>query len=438
MTAIFALASGHGRCGVSVVRVSGPQALDAVRYLCPKLSENVVPRQAYFTKLVDMKGAELDQILLLYFQAPHSFTGEDVVEFHCHGSAYVIETLLSILAEQPGLKMAEPGEFTRRAFENGKLDLTQAEGLYDLIHSQTEAQHHLALGQLNGALSEKYQSWHERLKQVLSYAEAAIDFADEELPAGFQKQIDEKISQLELQISQHMQGSKGEQIREGFSVVILGAPNVGKSSMINTLANKELAIVSDMAGTTRDMIEASVQLNGQLVVFVDTAGLNKTPRDAVEAEGIRRARERAEKADLKLVMLAADQLEWPEGVPQDDRTLVVINKADKEKPSLPSDIEKTSPFFVSVKQGDGLDALLSHVGNFLAGLNKEAVPLTRVRHRLALEQVLEWLRTARTAPEVGLLAEGLRCAMRELGGITGQVDIEDLLDVIFADFCIGK
>ena len=438
MTTIFAFASGHGRCGVSVVRVSGPQALVAARKLCPSLPEKPTARQAYFTNLCDLRGQNLDHILLLYFPAPHSFTGENVVEFQCHGSPYILETVLSSLAQIPDFRMAEPGEFTRRAFENGKLDLTQAEGLYDLIHSQTEAQHHLALGQLNGQLSEQYQAWHDRLKQLLSYAEAAIDFADEELPDGFQQQIDEKIEQLSQQVEAHISGSKGEQIREGFSVVILGAPNVGKSSLINVLSKKELAIVSDIAGTTRDMIETSVQLNGQLVVFVDTAGLNKTPRDAVEAEGIRRARQRAENADLKIVMLSVEHLEWPLGLEKDDKTVVVINKVDQHMPDMPADIQALNPFMLSVKDGKGIADLLCHIGKILSNLNKEAVPLTRVRHRIALEHTLYWLNEALNVPEVGLLAESLRCAMRELGGITGRVDVEDLLDVIFADFCIGK
>lgn len=437
MTTIFGLASGHGRCGVSVVRISGPRALACAQKLCPALQE-IPANQALYTPLYTKIGVLLDKILLLYFKAPRSFTGEDVVEFHCHGSSYIVETLLGDLANEEGCRLAEPGEFTRRAFENGKLDLTQVEGLYDLIHAQTDAQHHMALGQLNGALSQKYDLWRDALIKVLSYSEAAIDFADEELPEAFSEDIHKRITSLKGELEGHLENSYGEQIREGFSVVIIGEPNVGKSSFLNHIANRDVAIVSDIAGTTRDMIEVSLNIKGHKVVFVDTAGLTRTPKDAIEEEGIQRARARADNADLKLLLLSVENPLVPEGIEIDAKTLVLLNKSDKGMHKELPNLGNAPHFMTSVKENKGISEVLSSVGERLSALNKEAIPLTRVRHRVALEKALGFLEQAFKEQDIGLKTESLRLAVYEIGRITGHVDVEDLLDVIFSDFCIGK
>ena len=250
--------------------------------------------------------------------------------------------------------------------------------------------------------------------------------------------IKTKIQRLAHALAEHLKNSHGEKIREGFSVVILGQPNVGKSSLMNLLMNRDVAIVSDIAGTTRDMIEASLDLGGQKVVFVDTAGLTQTPKDDIEKIGIDRAKKYAHNADLKLLVLSADDMKIPQDVVVDKQTLIVINKIDKKTPILPKSLEEMNPYLISVKQHHGIECVLEEIRQRISHINKEAVPLTRIRHRLALEKSLSWLTQAEMESEISLMAESLRCSVYELGRITGHVDVEDLLDVIFSDFCIGK
>jgi len=338
--------------------------------------------------------------------------------------------------------MAEAGEFTRRAFENGKMDLTEAEAIADLIHAETEAQRKQALRQLDGALGKLYEDWRKRLSRSLAYMEAAIDFSDEELPADMIEKQSAELYLLRASIAAHLNDNRrGERLREGFSIAILGPPNAGKSSLLNALAQRDAAIVSPTAGTTRDVIEVHLDIGGYPVMLADTAGLREGA-DTIESEGIRRARARAEQADLKILVF--DGAVWPhkDNVTQslvNDDALIVVNKADLFDSAT---IQDDEALFISVQDNIGIDALLQKLAHEIAQRFAtsagETPPLTRARHRAALEECLTHLDRALSAPMADLRAEDVRMAMRALGRITGRVDVEDLLDIIFRDFCIGK
>ena len=445
---IFALASGAGIAGVAVVRISGPRAFAALEMLSSKPSPGA--RRAALRELVDpVTGARLDKALVLTFENPASFTGEDVAELHLHGGRSVVAGVVEALAAIDGLRPAEPGEFSRRAFENGKLDLTEAEGLNDLIHAQTAAQREQALIQLDGGLKEIYEDWRARLIQHLAHLEADIDFPDEDLPEGVAGAVLPDILCLSDTITQYLvDGRRGEALREGYRIVILGEPNVGKSSLLNALANSDVAIVSDEAGTTRDVIEVSLDLNGFPVRLMDTAGLRKGG-GAIEEEGIKRALGKAEDADLKLVLVRADN--WPDMSSSsktllDDGAVLVITQTDKtpmfhvKHSDIPSGL--AGCVSVSVQEDHGLDQLFEMLQQYVvsAMAPREVPSLTRVRHRSALEEVVEHL--SRFSENAGidavLAAEDVRMAARALGKITGRVGVEDMLDIVFGDFCIGK
>ena len=444
MDTIFALASARGRAGVAVIRVSGPKAMESAKALLDK--ELNVPRAAVLSKIIHPVSREtIDQALVLPFIAPHSFTGEDVVEYHVHGGAAVIRGMLSVLAEQSGHRMAEPGEFTRRAFENGKMDLTEAEGLADLINAETQLQKAQAMTQMGGALSRLYEGWKDRLAKILAYAEAEIEFPDEDLPQDLMERIGPKISVLIQEISAHLDdGRRGERLREGIRIAVIGAPNAGKSSLINALSQRDVAIVSDMAGTTRDVIEVHLDLGGYPVILADTAGLRpgqlgSKGQDAIESEGIRRALQQAQAADIKILLYDGTQ-DMPdpdtfalEALPH---TIPVINKADQG-------VNLTHPgklMSISVHNGTGIPALIDSIIKVIQELigRSESVTLTRERHRTCLKSCLEALKRSLGANLPELAAEDLRLAIRDIGRITGRVDIEDLLDIVFRDFCIGK
>jgi len=441
---IYALASGRGRAGVAVLRISGPDAATVAQRLSAGRAPE--PRRAVLRRLFDPEGgAPLDDALLIFFEAPASFTGEDVLELHVHGGRAVVDGVLAALGRLEGLRAAEPGEFTRRAFENGRIDLTAAEGLNDLVEAQTEAQRLQALRQMEGALGVLYERWRTELLESLAHLEAEIDFSDEELPDDLTANLAECIAALHGEISAHLADSRrGERLREGVSVVILGPPNVGKSSLLNVLAGRDAAIVSESAGTTRDVIEVSMDLGGYPVSIVDTAGIREAA-EQVEAEGVRRARERAAAADLRLVMMEAAL--WPE-IPasleevREDGALLVLSKVDRGGPPAGVVDERGAVHAVSAATGAGLSSLLSAIERRVAELCEmtEAPALTRARHREALEDCIAALDrfAAQDAGDPVLLAEDLRLAARALGRITGRVDVEDLLDVIFSSFCIGK
>ncbi len=434
---IFALSSGQGRAGVAVIRVSGPGAGSAARQLCRCQLE---PRRAKLVRLRHPATAVLlDQALLLWFPAPGSFTGEDVAELHIHGGRAVIAAVLGALGEVAGLRLAEPGEFSRRAFENGKLDLTSAEGLADLINAETEIQRRQALRQATGAQRVVFERWRGHLLRALSLVEAGIDFSDEaDISDDVMRQARGLVTVLEEEIGAHLaDGHRGEIIRDGFKVVIMGAPNAGKSSLLNALARRDVAIVSTEAGTTRDVIEVALDLGGVRVLLSDTAGLRET-EGAVEREGIRRALARAQEAQLVLWLEdgTGPRSEMPPAlcglkVP----VLRIISKSDL----LTGGVDG---FAVSAKTGQGLRALEERLGALAqAEMSGPDDPLiTRVRHRQELatahQALVDFL--SGDAGELELRAEDLRLAARALGRITGQVDVEEILGQIFSEFCIGK
>ena len=433
---IFALASGAGRGAIAVLRLSGSASGMMLARLAGGLPK---PRTASLRRLCDPATSEvLDHAIILWFPAPRSYTGEDGAELHLHGGPAVIAAVAAALASL-GARPAEPGEFTRRAFLNGRMDLTAAEGVADLIAAETEAQRRQALRQADGALAALTGDWTARLTRLLAHQEAAIEFAEDDLPTDLGDRARSGAAALRGEIEVHLaDGGQGERLREGVLVAILGAPNAGKSSLLNALVGREAAIVSARAGTTRDVVEVRLDLGGVPVTLADTAGLREAG-DEIEQEGIRRAHRRAEEADLVLAVFAADR-------PVDDETLawvkrgalVLVNKADVVSPPLM--IGGTAPLAVSARTGFGLPALrqeLTAAAARLAGAG-DASLLTRPRHRAALTEAVTWLAEAEAAPLPELASEALRAALRALGRLTGQVGVEDILDVVFRDFCIGK
>lgn len=437
---IYALASAPGRAGVAVIRVSGPAAGEALA----RLTRRDLPpaRVAKFRRLFDAQDQPIDDALVLFFPAPRSFTGEDVAELQVHGGPAVIAAVLGALAKVQGCRAAEAGEFTRRAFHNHKLDLAQVEGLADLVAAETEAQRRQALRQAEGAQSVLYDSWRDRLLRALARLEAFIDFPDEDLPEQLIRSIDGEIAEAAGEISLHLLDHRGERLRSGLTIAILGAPNAGKSSLLNRLAQREAAIVAATAGTTRDVIEVRLDLGGYPVTVADTAGLRATG-DEIEREGVSRARAQARRADVNLLVF--DGGNWPaiDGETAkliDDRALLVVNKADLLQQPEPVAIDGVAVLKVSAMTGRGLDALVRALTTLAAaGLDSGAdLVVTRARHRQALEACHAALLRAAGAAQPELKAEDLRLAVREIGRITGRVDVEDVLDLIFKEFCIGK
>lgn len=428
---IVAVSSGNGRAGVAVVRVSGSRVrfvLETFIGLVPR------PRHATLRQVRDGSGEIIDAALVLFFPAPASFTGEDVAEFHVHGSRAVLAALLSALTTLPGIRLAEAGEFTRRAFEGGKLDLAAVEGLADLIDSETEWQRKQALRQMEGSLGRASEAWRGRLIKAMALLEAEIDFSDEGDVSG--PLISEAVADLSdiLAGLNEALGSfgMGERVREGFVVVLAGPPNAGKSSLLNALARRDIAIVSAQPGTTRDIIEVRLDLAGFPVVLVDTAGLRESA-DPIEAEGVRRALALAEKADLVLRLRSIDSP--PDRINVSDRDLALATKADLPGRSEPDELA------VSARTGEGLDALLKAISERLGGLSSpEPALLTRERQRVAVLDAATALERAVSArhDQAELLAEDIRIAVRALERLVGRVDVEDVLDKLFSGFCIGK
>lgn len=436
-TTVYALATPAGRSGVAVIRLSGSGAggmLDALAGLPrPK------PRMATLRALRDSGGSVMDRGLVLWFPGPGSFTGEDSAEFHVHGGPAVIDAVLSAL-DEAGAHPAEAGEFTRRAFENEKIDLTEAEGLADLIDAETEGQRVQALSQMSGSLRRLYDGWRDALITAMASIEGEIDFPDEaDVPDALSHAAYEPLSELIGSMFEHLDdGRRGERIRTGFSIVLIGAPNAGKSSLLNCLARRDAAIVTDIPGTTRDIVEVQLTLGGFPVVISDTAGLREAV-DAIEAEGVRRALDRAEHADLRIGVADArsdEELVDLEGR-LTDGDLLVLNKLD-----LGSVSERDGAYRLSAKSGDGVEALEARIEQIVRDrLSAREMPaLSRVRHRRAVETALEALSRCRDqladAPE--LAGEDARLAVRALESLTGRVDVEDILDRVFSQFCIGK
>jgi tRNA modification GTPase len=413
--------------------VSGPDAKRAVELLCG--TEAPSPKRAVLKGFRDSGGGLIDRGLLLWFEAPHSFSGEDIAEFHIHGGRAVLDAMLAALSKIHGLRPAEPGEFTRRAVENGKLDLTRAEAIADLIDAQTDAQRKQALRQSDGALSDLYEGWTAQLVRAVALSEAVLDFPEEEIPDGTTNTVREISSVVAGEIRSHLNDRRrGEILRDGVRLTVFGLPNSGKSSLLNALAKRDVAIVSETAGTTRDVIEVRLDLGGYPVIVADTAGIRES-EDAIESEGVRRALARAKNADIALLLVDASAEKALDGLPEDIRPdIVVWNKIDIGRP-------RVGGVPISAKTGDGIPALLSKITELCAGLlesRSNDVPLTRARHRLHLEEGLAALERSAKVPDRELFGEDLRLALRSLGRITGRVDIEDILDVVFREFCIGK
>jgi tRNA modification GTPase len=439
---IYAQSSGRGRAAIAVIRVSGPQAGSALRTLTGRALPPA--RRASLRRLTDPKtGAPIDQALVLWFPSPASETGEDLVEFHVHGGEAVREALFEALSRMPGLEPAAPGAFARQAFRNGKLDLTKIEGLADVVDAVTEAQRRQALRQLDGQLGQLYERWREALLGLQAKVEGEIDFAEDGGPQDVSGAIRSHILGIRSEITQHLaDGRRGERLRDGLNVVILGAPNVGKSTLLNALARRDVAMVSDIPGTTRDVLEVALDLDGYPVTLIDTAGLRQAA-DILEAEGIRRALRRAETADLRIVLV--DALAWPHVDQQTKAQLgpdsvLVVSRADLNPDQSGAMLEGRPVLSVSARTGRGVEELVA----MIAGVAKTKLDLadglapTRARHRQALEQAAADLGRAIEARSLELLAEDLRLGIRALGRITGRVDVEDMLDRLFAEFCIGK
>ena len=464
---IFAVASGAGQAAIAVMRLSGPDSRTMLAALCGRVPP---PRRASFRRLRDAEGTELDQGMVVWLPGPGSYTGEDSAEFYLHGGRAVLMGVADALVAL-GARPAEPGEFTRRAFLNGRMDLTEAEAVHDLIAAETEAQRRQALRQLDGALGTLYRGWAERLRLLLAQQEALIDFPDEDLPPEVEAQVLGELEALRGEVAAHLDdGRRGERLREGLVFAVTGRPNVGKSSLMNALAERDVAIVSAIPGTTRDALEARVVLGGVPVTLVDTAGLRDTT-DEIEAEGVRRARARAAEADLVILVEVAatakrreekekekeKDLPLPlrEGVggrgrgstsrappppnplPQGEGeawTILVANKVDLGG-AVPADA-----IAVSALTGEGLATLRDRLAEAARSLTESTgpPPLTQVRHRAALQEAAARLAGAQTADLPELRAEDLRLALRALGRITGSVGVEDILDTLFARFCIGK
>ncbi len=440
---IFALATAFGKGGVAVIRISGAAACDALKTLGATIPK---PRRASLRTLYHPQHStpgtqHIDKALVISFPAPNSFTGEDVVELHTHGSMAVVKELLEVLGEIDGFRMAEPGEFSRRAFENGRMDLAQAEGIADLIDAETKAQQQQALRQMGGEISAIYEDFRARLVNIMANIEAYIDFPDEDIPENIEAEMLDEIRSLMEQLNEYLGDRRGEMLRDGINIAIIGAPNVGKSSLLNWLARRDVAIVSDIAGTTRDMLEVRLDIKGYPVIVTDTAGLRASD-DKIEVEGVRRAFRKAEDADLKICMF--DATAWPEqdsataGLVDED-SIVVVNKVDKV-----DIVQDEGALPISIHNGAGMEELLDRMEREVAGCMEGAssAVITNQRHRAAvlaavkhLEQFLEGRQQKRN---IELCAEDLRMAGREIGKITGTIGVEDILDKVFSSFCIGK
>jgi tRNA modification GTPase len=441
---IYALSSGPGISGVAIVRVSGKETSKVIKILTNK--ELPKPREATLRKINKINSSELiDEGIILWFPAPESYTGEDVAEFHIHGSKAVIDALHRSISKIENCRLAEPGEFTKLAFQNGKVNLLKAESIADLISSETEIQRQQAIKIMKGKSADKFNQLRENLLKILSHIEAKIDFPDEDLPEDILKKIKKISREVISDIKKILKDQKvGERIREGFKIAILGPANAGKSSLLNLLSNRDVAIVSEIAGTTRDVIETHLNIDGYPVIVSDTAGIRKS-KNEIEKKGIKLALDKAENADLKLIVVEAKSVDF-KGVLKDlmdENAILVVNKSDLLDKELNSQIKKTDHVLISVKNNLNLEALILKIKNRLKNkfVRSEDILITRSRHRDHLEKCLEYLinfEEKNKVEDFDKAAEDLRLATRHLGMIVGKVDVEEILGSIFNDFCIGK
>jgi tRNA modification GTPase len=441
---IYALSSGPGISGVAIVRISGKDTASVVKILTGKSLP--APRMASLRKINKIDTSELiDEGIILWFPGPESYTGEDMAEFHIHGSKAVIDALHASISKIQNCRLAEPGEFTKLAFQNGKINLLKAESIADLISAETEIQRQQAIKIMNGKSADKFNNLRKKLLKILSYVEAKIDFPDEDLPKDILNNIKKISDEVYADIKKILDDQKvGERIREGFKIAIIGPINAGKSSLLNHLSNREVAIVSEIAGTTRDVIETHLNIDGYPVVVSDTAGIRDS-KNEIEKKGIKLALKTAEDADLRLVVIDAKSVEFTSVLKKllDENSILVVNKSDLIKGELNSEIKKFYPILISVKENLNIDELILKIKNKLKNkfITSDDILITRERHRQHLEQCLDNLKNfniKNDAEDFDKAAEDLRLATRHLGMIVGKVDVEEILGSIFNDFCIGK
>ena len=441
---IYALASGSGISGVAVIRVSGDNVKRVIELLTGK--ELPSPRVATLRKINNINTSELiDEGIIIWFPGPESYTGEDMAEIHVHGSIAVVRSILDQLSKFEDCRLAEPGEFTKIAFQNGKINLLKAESISDLITAETEIQRQQAIKIMSGRSSEKYNSLREKLLKILSNVEAKIDFPEDDLPEDVIKNIKIDSAKIRNEIEKILNDQKvGERIREGFKIAIIGPANAGKSSLLNYLSNRDVAIVSEIAGTTRDVIEAHLNLDGFPVVISDTAGIRES-HDEIEKKGIKLALNRAEDADLNIIVIEPKSVNFT-GFLNDlisEKSIIVINKIDLGYKDINQQIEKFNPIFLSIKNETNLDELINRIKGKLKNkfVSSNETLITRERHRQCLEACLQNLKNfeeKNSQVDFDKAAEDLRLATRNLGMIVGKVDVEEILGSIFSDFCIGK
>jgi len=441
---IYALSTGPGISGVAIIRVSGEDTQKVIQLLTNKDLPN--QRVATLRKINKINTSELiDEGIILWFPGPQSYTGEDMAEFHIHGSKAVIEAIHSSISKIKNCRLAEPGEFTKLAFQNGKINLLKAESIADLISAETEIQRQQATKIMNGKSADKFNELREKLLKILSHIEAKIDFPDEDFPENILNNIKKTSSEVSKNIKKILDDQKvGERIREGFKIVILGPTNAGKSSLLNYLSNRDVAIVSEIAGTTRDVIETHLNIDGFPVIVSDTAGIRDS-KNEIEKKGIKLALNKAEDADLKLVVIDAKSVDF-NGILDDlmdENAILIVNKSDLINENLNFKIKKFKYILISIKENLNIEELILQIKNKIKNkfINSEDILITRARHRQHLEQCLnnlEKFNEKKEADDFDKAAEDLRLATRHLGMIVGKVDVEEILGSIFNDFCIGK
>ncbi len=441
---IFALSSGPGISGIAVIRISGKETSKIIKLLTGL--KMPVPRVATLRKINKINTSELiDEGIILWFPGPESYTGEDMAEIQVHGSKAVIDALHSSLSDIENCRLADPGEFTKLAFQNGKINLLKAESIADLISSETEIQRQQAIKIMNGKSADQFNYLRDKLLKILSHVEAKIDFPEEDLPNNILDEIKNSSDEVIIKIKKILNDQKvGERIREGFKIAILGPTNAGKSSLMNHLSNRDVAIVSEIAGTTRDVIETHLNLDGYPVTISDTAGIRDS-KDEIEKKGIKLSLKRAEEADLKLVIVEANNPDFTDVLKGllDDNAILVINKSDLLKKNIDPQIKKINHVLISIKENKNIEKLISKIKNNLKNkfISSDDILITRERHRQHLQQCLDHINNFNQKKEIedfDKAAEDLRLATRHLGMIVGKVDVEEILGSIFNDFCIGK
>lgn len=440
---IYALSTVFGKSGVAVIRVSGKDVLNIISKLTDIDINKIKPRYAYFSNIRDIKTNNiLDKSLVIYFKSPHSFTGEDVVEFQCHGSKAVLNSVLNNLSMFDNVRLATPGEFSKRAFYNNKMDLTEADALADLIDAETSEQQKYAIRQMEGNLKNLYSGWRENLVRILSYIEAFIDFPEEDIPENLYNEILNTVFKTKKDIEKHLTNNNiNERLKNGFRVVITGAANAGKSSLINTLVKRNAVIVSDIAGTTRDAIDINLDIDGYPIIITDTAGIRDT-NNPIEKQGIDIALQKTQEADVVFAIYDACAKDCNfnlDGI-DTNKIIYIANKSDKISDKEKELIQNKNHILISAKYNEGIDILVSKLldkikDNFSSSSN---FLITRIRYRKSLEKCVEYLNDFSLDKEIELSAEDIRLACRSIGEITGHVKVDEILDNIFSSFCIGK